>query len=45
MAKQTKEDLIKQKKQLEKKLDAINTKIKVMDKPAQIGFNYKNRIV
>ena len=41
----TKEQLLAQKKQLEKKLEAINNKIEVLEKPTPIGFNYKNRVV
>ena len=45
MAKLTKEQLLDQKKQLEKKLGAINNKIEVLEKPIPIGFHYKNRVV
>jgi hypothetical protein len=45
MAKLTKKQLLVQKKQLEKKLEAINSKIEILEKPNPIGFNYKNRVV
>jgi len=45
MAKQTKNDLIKLKKKLEKKIELIDVKLIELDKPAKIGFNYKNRVV
>lgn len=45
MAKQTKEQLLTQKKQLEKKLEIINNKIELIEKPIPIGFHYKNRVV
>jgi hypothetical protein len=45
MAKLTKEELEKQKIQLEKKIESIVKKLDEFNKPNPIGFNYKNRVV
>lgn len=41
--KKTKEQLEKDKKILEKKIEKINAKIKEMERPQPIGFIYKNK--
>jgi len=43
--KQTKEQLEKEKKLLEKKITKIVSKLEELNKPAKIGFNYKNRVI
>lgn len=45
MALMDKETLEKQKKQLEKKIEAIDKKLIKLKEPVKIGFVYKNRIV
>jgi len=45
MAKLTKEQLEKQKIQLEKKIENIVKKLDEFNKPNPIGFSYKNRVI
>jgi hypothetical protein len=45
MAKLSKEQLEKQKKQFYKKIDLIDIKLNKLNEPNKIGFVYKNRIV
>jgi len=45
MAKLTKEELLNQNKLLEKKINIINAKLEILEKPAPIGFKYKNRVI
>jgi len=41
----TKEQLEKQKIQLEKKIESVVKKLEKLNKPNPIGFSYKNRVI